>query len=125
MSNLTSDLTAEADAYAADPTAWGNPIGTLTGADAAQHGRAALEAAGVDADAVERAAVERAAGRPRLDGHAGTKGQRSPRINVSITPSQDAAIRRIEATGQSRSEIVRSAVEEYLAARAYGHQAIK
>jgi|GEM_PF-874054 len=120
MSNQTSDLTAEAHAYAADPTAWGNPIGTLTGADAAQHGRAALEAAGVDVGAVERAA-----GRPRLDGQAGTKGQRSPRINVSITPSQDAAIRRIEATGQSRSEIVRSAVEEYLAARAYGHQAIK
>ena len=58
---MTTNLEAEAASFAADPDAWGEPQGRVTGTDAAAHGRALLEAAGIDV-----AAVERSVGRPRL-----------------------------------------------------------
>lgn len=45
---------AELQAFAADPTKWGKPKRVLTGAAAAAHGRAVLEAAGVDVDELDR-----------------------------------------------------------------------
>lgn len=96
---------AELEAFAADPTQWGEPEEVLTGAAAAAHGRAVLEAAGIDVDELDRRM-----GRPRLG--PGEKGTRSPRLNVSISPELDA---RIEAahlrTGKKRSTLVREVLE--------------
>ena len=44
----------ELQAFAADPSQWGEPEGTLTGPAAAAAGRALLEAAGVDVDELDR-----------------------------------------------------------------------
>jgi hypothetical protein len=100
-----------AAAFAADPSAWGKPDQVLTGADAVEYGRSLLEAAGVDV-----AAVERVVGRPRVGGGGGRKGVRSPRVNVTISSAQEAAIERLEREGRTRSEIVRAALDQYLAA---------
>ena len=45
---MTTSRDAEAARFAAEPESWGESQGRLTGADAADHGRALLEAAGVD-----------------------------------------------------------------------------
>ena len=100
---------AELQAFAADPTKWGKPKRVLTGTAAAAHGRAVLEAAGVDLDALE----ERRRGRPRLGG--GETGTRSPRVNASIPVEMDLQLRAVEAsTGKDRSELVREALRRYL-----------
>lgn len=101
----TRPTDAELQDFAADPTQWGKPDETQTGADAAAAARADLEAAGFDVDAFDRRM-----GRPRLG--PGDKGTRSPRVNVSISPELDA---RIEAahrrTGKKRSALVREVLE--------------
>ena len=99
--------------FAAEPEAWREPQGRVTGEAAASHGRALLEAAGVDV-----AAVERRVGRPRIDGKPGRKGERSARLNVAVTAAQAAIIDRLAGDGRTRSDIVREALDEYLAARA-------
>lgn len=96
---------------AADPSAWGTPEQVLTGDGAEAYGRSLLEAAGVDI-----AAVERAVGRPRVGGGGGRKGVRSPRVNVTISAAHEAAIERLEHEGRTRSDIVRAALDQYLAA---------
>ena len=111
---MTANSEAEAASFAADPDAWGEPQGRVTGADAAAHGRDLLEAAGVDV-----AAVERRVGRPRIGGTAGHKGERSARVNVAVTDAQAAIIDQLAGQGRTRSDIVREALDEYLAARAY------
>jgi len=110
---MTTSRDAEAARFAADPESWGESQGRLTGADAADHGRALLEAAGVDV-----AAVEHRVGRPRIGGKAGRKGERSARVNVAVTDAQAAIIDRLAGQGRTRSDIVREALDEYLAARA-------
>ena len=91
------------------------PTRTLHGADAAASGRAALEAAGVDLDALEARVAK--GGRPRLDGRLPGVGERAPRINVSIpAPIEQMLEQRVSATGQTRSEVVRDALEAYLTA---------
>lgn len=102
---------ANAAAFAADPSAWGDPKRVLTGRDAARCGRSVLEAAGVDV-----AAVERAVGRPRLGGGTGVKGVRSPRLNVTISAEQAAELQRREGPGTTRSDIVRAALDAYFKA---------
>ena len=110
---MTTSRDAEAARFAAEPESWGESQGRLTGADAADHGRALLEAAGVDV-----AAVEHRVGRPRIGGKAGRKGERSARVNVAVTDAQAAIIDRLAGQGRTRSDIVREALDEYLAARA-------
>jgi hypothetical protein len=110
---MTTSRDGESARFAAEPGAWGEPQGRLTGADAAAHGRALLEAAGVDV-----AAVERRVGRPRIGGKTGRKGERSARVNVAVTNAQAAIIDRLAGDGRTRSDIVREALDEYLAARA-------
>lgn len=109
---MTASRDDEAALFATEPDAWGEPQGRLTGADAAAHGRALLEAAGVDV-----AAVERRVGRPRIGGKTGPKGERSARVNVAVTDAQAAIIDRLAGQGRTRSDIVREALDEYLAAR--------
>jgi hypothetical protein len=106
----------ELAAFAAAPESWGEPRGTLTGPDAAAFGRGLLEAAGVDV-----VAVERSVGRPRVGGGTGRRGQRSPRVNVTVSEVLDAMIdaelaRRHD--GSTRSDIVREALDDYLTRRA-------
>ncbi|NYI42612.1 ribbon-helix-helix protein, CopG family [Demequina lutea] len=110
---MTPSRDTEAARFAAEPEAWGEPQGRLTGAEAASRGRALLEAAGVDV-----AAVERRVGRPRIGGKAGRKGERSARVNVAVTDAQAAIIDGLAGQGRTRSDIVREALDEYLAARA-------
>lgn len=88
------------------------PRRTVVGPAAAAEGRAMLEAAGVDI-----AAIERRVGRPRLDGAStNPKGHRSPRVNVAVSDATDAAIEaRRTALGLSRSDLVRQALDLYLA----------
>ncbi|NYI42605.1 ribbon-helix-helix protein, CopG family [Demequina lutea] len=112
---MTPSRDTEAARFAAEPESWGEPQGGPTGADAAAHGRALLEAAGVDV-----AAVERRVGRPRIGGTAGRKGERSARVNVAVTDAQAAIIDRLVGQGRTRSDIVREALDEYLAAREFG-----
>ena len=57
-------------------------------------------------------------GRPRIDGKAGRKGERSARLNVAVTDAQVAIIDQLAGVGRTRSDIVREALDEYLAARA-------
>ncbi len=109
---MTASQDTDADRLAADPDAWGEPQGRVTGTGAAAQGRALLEAAGVDV-----AAVERRVGRPRIGGKAGRKGERSARVNVAVTDAQVAIIDRLVGQGRTRSDIVREALDEYLAAR--------
>ncbi len=110
---MTTPREREAAELATAPEAWGEPQGRLTGADAAFHGRALLEAAGVDVPGVERRV-----GRPRVGGNPGPKGQRSVRVNVAVTDAQATIIDRLTGQGRTRSDIVREALDEYLAARA-------
>lgn len=99
---------AELDAFAADPTQWGEPEEVLTGDAAADYGRAVLESAGVDVDALDQRM-----GRPRLG--PGAVGTRSPRVNASITPEMDADLTALQAkTGKDRSALVREAIKQYL-----------
>lgn len=98
-------------AFAADPATWGEPREVLTGDAASAYGRSLLEAAGVDVRAVERSV-----GRPRVGGGAGRRGVRSPRVNVTISAAQEAAIERLEQQGLTRSQIVRDALDRYLEA---------
>lgn len=109
---MTTPRDREAAELAAAPEAWGEPQGRLTGAEAAAHGRALLEDAGVDV-----AAVERRVGRPRVGGAAGRKGERSVRVNVAVTDVQAAIIDQLTGEGRTRSDIVREALDEYFAAR--------
>jgi hypothetical protein len=109
---MTTSKNSESARFAADPESWGSPTGRLTGADAAARGRGLLEAAGVDV-----AAVERRVGRPRVGGTTGRKGERSARVNVAVTDAQVAIIDRLAGQGRTRSDIVREALDEYLAAR--------
>jgi hypothetical protein len=97
--------------WAEDPTTWSAPEGVLRGDAAAAYGRSVLEAAGVDV-----AAVERAAGRPRVGRRdSAPKGIRSPRVNVSISQTQDQLLDQLARDrGQSRSELVREALDTYL-----------
>ncbi|WP_217616177.1 CopG family transcriptional regulator [Cellulomonas sp. GbtcB1] len=108
---MTEHDEARAAMFAADPAAWGEPREVLTGADASAFGRSVLEAAGVDVGAVERSV-----GRPRVGGGQGRRGVRSPRVNVTISAAQEAAIERLEQQGLTRSQIVRDALDRYLAA---------
>ncbi len=110
---MSTSRDADAASFAAQPDAWGEPQGRTTGAAAAAHGRALLEAAGVDI-----AGVERRVGRPRIGGKAGRKGERSARVNVAVTDAQAAIIDRLAVQGRTRSDVVREALDEYLAARA-------
>ena len=110
---MTTGRDSESARFAVEPGTWGEPQGRLTGAAAAAHGRALLEAGGVDV-----AAVERRVGRPRIGGTAGRKGERSARVNVAVTDAQAAIIDRLANQGRTRSDIVREALDEYLAARA-------
>jgi hypothetical protein len=110
---MTTSREEQAARFAASPDAWGEPDGVRTGADAAAHGRSVLEAAGVDVEAVERRV-----GRPRIDGKPGLKGERSARVNVAVTDAQAVLIDRLAGGGRTRSDIVREALDEYLAARA-------
>ena len=110
---MTTSRDNEAARFAAEPESWGEPQGRRTGADAAAHGCSLLEAAGVDV-----AAVERRVGRPRIGGKTGRKGERSARVNVAVTDAQAAIIDRLAGQGRTRSDIVREALDEYLAARA-------
>lgn len=52
-----------------------------------------------------------------MGGKAGRKGERSARVNVAVTDAQAAIIDRLAGQGRSRSDIVREALDEYLAAR--------
>lgn len=110
---MTTSQDADAARLAADPDAWGEPQGRVTGEAASAHGRALLEAAGVDVEAVERRV-----GRPHIGGKAGRKGERSARVNVAVTDAQAAIIDRLTGEGRTRSDIVREALDEYFAARA-------
>lgn len=107
---MTTPRQRQATELAAAPEAWGDPQGLRTGPDAASHGRALLEAAGVDVGQVERRV-----GRPSIGGVARPKGQRSVRVNVAITDSQAATLNRLTREGRTRSDIVRAALDEYLA----------
>ncbi len=109
---MTETREKHAARFAACSDAWGEPEGIRTGADAAAHGRALLEDAGVDVTAVERRV-----GRPRIGGKTGRKGERSARVNVAVTDAQAAIIDRLTGQGRTRSDIVREALDEYLAAR--------
>jgi Ribbon-helix-helix protein, copG family len=110
---MTTSRRTQAEQFADAPESWGEPQGVLTGAEAAAHGRALLEAAGIDVEAVERRV-----GRPRIGGKTGRKGERSARVNVAVTDAQAAIIDRLAGQGRTRSDIVREALDEYLAARA-------
>jgi len=110
---MTASREEQAARFAASPEGWGEAQGVRTAADAAVHGRAVLEAAGVDVEAVERRV-----GRPRIDGKAGRKGERSARLNFAVTDAQAALIDRLAGSGRTRSDIVREALDEYLSARA-------
>ncbi len=97
--------------WAEDPTTWTAPERILRGDAAAAYGRGVLEAAGVDI-----AAVERAAGRPRVGRRdKAPKGTRSPRVNVSISLTQDQLLDKlVHDRGRSRSDLVREALDSYL-----------
>jgi Ribbon-helix-helix protein, copG family len=97
--------------WAEDPTTWNTPEGVLRGDAAAAYGRSVLEAAGVDV-----VSVERAAGRPRVGRRdSAPKGIRSPRVNVSISQTQDQLLDQlVRDRGRSRSELVREALDTYL-----------
>ncbi len=97
--------------WAEDPATWTEPKGVLRGDAAAAYGRSVLEAAGVDL-----AAVERAAGRPRVGRRdSAPKGVRSPRVHVAISLTQDQLLDQLaHDRGQSRSELVREALDTYL-----------
>lgn len=97
--------------WAEDPARWAAPKGVLRGADAAAYGRGVLKAAGVDI-----AAVERAVGRPRVGPRdSAPKGVRSPRVNVSISLTQDQLLDQLARDrGRSRSDLVREALDTYL-----------
>lgn len=88
------------------------PRRAVTGPQASAEARAMLEAAGLDV-----AAVERRVGRPRLDGQPPRPhGQRSPRINVAVSDQTNQAIEEVRAKlGLSRSDLVRKALDAYLA----------
>lgn len=87
------------------------PSQVLRGAAAAAHGRATLEAAGIDVDALERRSGP---GRPSVS-RALAPGQRSPRVNVAVSMETDQRIKDLaEQTGISRSELVREALDRGL-----------
>lgn len=110
---MSGNRDQQAVEFAAAPQAWRQPQGRLVGAAAAAHGRATLEAAGVDVDAVERRV-----GRPRIGAGSRSKGERSARVNVAITDTQEAIINQLAREGRTRSDIVREALDQYLAPRA-------
>jgi len=110
---MSTSRDQQAARFAAEPEAWGAPQGRLAGTAAAVHGRAILEAAGVDVEAVERRV-----GRPRIGGNVRPKGERSARLNVAITDTQAEIIDQLTREGRTRSDIVREALEQYLASRA-------
>ena len=58
---MTTTHDEDLQAFASDPTQWGEPEEVLTGESAAAHGRSVLESAGVDVDELDRRM-----GRPRL-----------------------------------------------------------
>jgi len=113
---MTSTRTSDVDGKAAlDALLATTPTHTLHGADAAASGRAALEAAGVDIAALEQRIAK--GGRPRLDGQLPGVGRRAPRVNVAIPATVEQLLnQRVSATGQSKSEVVRDALEAYLTA---------
>ena len=109
---MTNDVDGKA---ALDALLATEPTRTLYGTDAAASGRAAREAAGVDIAALEERIAK--GGRPRLDGHLPGIGERAPRVNVSIPLTIEQLLnQRVSATGQSKSEVVRDALEAYLTA---------
>lgn len=96
------------EAFAADPSKWGEPESVLTGAEAAAAARADLETAGLDVKAFERRM-----GRPRLG--PGQEGTRSPRAATSLSPELEERLDAVSAkTGKSRSQLMREALEHYL-----------
>ena len=107
---MTTPSERQATEFAAAPGTWGEPQGSRIGPDAASHGRALLEAAGVDVEAVERRV-----GRPSIGGASRPKGERSARLNVAITDSQAATLATLTRKGRTRSDIVREALDAYLA----------
>ncbi|MEV7973997.1 ribbon-helix-helix domain-containing protein [Cellulomonas sp. NPDC089187] len=87
------------------------PRRAVTGDHAAADGSALLAAAGIDLNELER----RVGGRPRLGGHPGVKGERSPRVNVAVDDQTDLDIERVRAArGMTRSALVRAALRDYL-----------
>lgn len=110
MSSMPSEAEREAEHFAASPEHWSRPGAVLAGAEASAYGRSVLESAGVDLDALSRRV-----GRPHL-GEQGTPGQRSPRVNVSLTPEIARQLDRLTSDGRTRSDIVRDALAAYLAA---------
>lgn len=109
MTTERPDIEAHPDALLSTP-----PSRILKGAAAAASGRAMLEAAGYDIAALEERLAK--GGRPRLDGQPTGVGERSPRLNVSIPADLNAQVtERANATGATRSDIVRDALAAYLA----------
>jgi hypothetical protein len=91
------------------------PAVILRGEAATAAGRAMLEQAGFDVAAFEARMIK--AGRPRLDGEPTGVGGRVPRLNVVITPDVEFKLNEIaSARGVKRSQVVRDALEAYLAA---------
>ena len=107
---MTTPRERQAADFAVAPEAWDEPRGRRIGPDAASHGRALLGAAGVDVEAVERRV-----GRPSIGGASRPKGERSARLNVAITDSQAATLAKLTRKGHTRSDIVRDALDAYLA----------
>ena len=105
---VTAALMAWSSASLPDSAPASTPFDVL-----AEPEQSAGEAAGVDV-----AAVERRVGRPRIGGKTGRKGERRARVNVAVTDAQAAIIDRLAGQGRTRSDIVREALDEYLATRA-------
>ena len=99
------------EAWASDPSQWGKPQGVLTGPEAAEFACHLLGAQPGEIEDLER----RRAGRPRLDGTRQKNPNRSPRVNVAITPAQRAGVDALARRRKVRpSTIVREALDEYI-----------
>ncbi len=114
MSEQTEKAWAHEDAqvakWAEDPSRWGEPSGTLRGAEAAAVARKMLEDAGLDV-----AALERRVGRPRLGERPAARGTRSPRVNVAVPAETHEALSQAARQRHVRpSVIVREALDAYL-----------
>lgn len=99
---------AKVEDLAAGLDAWDSTARVLKGDAAAAHGRAMLEAAGVDLEQLARRV-----GRPHLSGDS-APGMRSPRVNVALPPDLAQRLDQLASDGRTRSQIVRDALAAYL-----------